>query len=133
MSGATAIAATLAVGMLLAACATEGEPGSAAAAAASSGRDCFNANSVNSFRPAGSDAVDVEISRDQVYRLTLGGGCFNIDWAQRIALRSRGGSFICSPGSAELLVPSSLGTDRCLVTNIRRLSAAEIAERRSRD
>lgn len=114
-----------------ASCATTDEPRSAAAS--DRGGQCFSARSVNSFRPAGRDAVDVEVSRNQVYRLTLGGGCFDVDWAQAVALRSRsGGSFICSAGDAELIVPSIAGRpDRCLVTGIRRLSDAELQTRRN--
>ncbi len=95
-------------------------------------RQCFNARNVNSFRPAGRDAVDVELSRNQVYRLSLGGGCFDVDWAQAVALRSRtGDGFICSALDAELIVPTVGGrNDRCLVTDIRRLTRAEIDARR---
>lgn len=124
-------AASAAACLLLgASCATVDEPRSAAASERAG--QCFNANAVNAFRSAGHDAVDVEVSRNRVYRLSLGGGCFDVDWANRVALRSRsGGSFICSAGDAELIVPSiSHGPDRCLVTGIRRLSDAEIQARR---
>lgn len=114
-----------------ASCATPDETGTTSASAR--GDQCFSALTVNSFRPVGRDAVDVEVSRNQVYRLSLGGGCFDVDWAQTVALRSRsGGSFICSAGDAELIVPSiGRGPDRCLVTGIRRLSDAELQTRRN--
>lgn len=122
-------AAALPLG-LAAACtpAADSRPASASAAR---GDQCFNARSVNSFRPAGRDAVDVEISRNRVYRLSLGGGCLDVDWAQAVALRSRTGAFVCGAADAELIVPSLAGRpDRCLVTDIRRLSDAEIAATR---
>ena len=118
--------------MLGTSCAADSEPGSIGGY--DRYRQCFNARSVNSFRPAGRDAVDVVLSRNQVYRLSLGGGCFDVDWAQAVALRSRtGDAFICSALDAELIVPTVGGrNDRCLVTDIRRLTRAEIdASRRN--
>lgn len=116
---------SIATVIMLAGCTAGGEAQPASAAGARG--DCFNALNVRTFRPVGRDAVDVEVNRRRVYRLSLGAGCFDIDWAQSVALRSRGGSFICSPGEAELVVPSHMGPDRCLVTDIRRLTPAEIS------
>lgn len=98
---------------------------------------CFNARFVSSFTPAGRDAVDVRVGPNQVYRLDLGPGCLDVDWARAVALRSRTGSFICGPADAELVVPA-LGArrpDRCNVQDVRRLSEAEIdaSRRRRRD
>lgn len=108
--------------------------GPSAASAASRSEQCFSARLVNNFRPVGRDAVDVEVSRSRVYRLSLGAGCFDVDWAQAVALRSRTGSgFICSAADAELIVPSSIGPDRCLVTAVRRLGEAEITASRRRN
>lgn len=98
---------------------------------AARGDQCFSAQLARTFRPVGKEAVDVEISRNRVFRLSLGAGCFDIDWANSVALRSRGGgSFICSANDAELIVPSAMGPDRCQVTGIRRLTEAEIQARR---
>ena len=105
-------------------------PGSAQAAAA--GPQCFSAAAVRRFRPAGRHAVDVEVSRRRVYRLDLSAGCFDVDWAQSVALRPRGGSFICSAGDAELIVPGRLGPDSCLVTSVRQLTEAEAEAARRR-
>jgi hypothetical protein len=109
---------------------------SAAAAQSRPARDCFSARSVNGFRPVGRryEAVDVTISRNRQYRLTLAGYCPDVDWSLRLALRTRGGSsFICAGLDAEILVPSPTGLQRCAVTEVRRLSPQEIAAaRRSR-
>lgn len=116
----------------LAGCAPAEGPRSAATA--SRNGQCFSARLANNFRPVGRDAVDVEVSRSRVYRLSLGAGCFDVNWAQSVALRSRTGSgFICSAADAELIVPSVSGTDRCLVTGVRQLSEAEIAASRRRN
>ncbi len=116
-----------------AACAPGGgaPPGSASAAAASD-RQCFSAGAVRRFRPAGRHAVDVEVNRRRVFRLDLSAGCFDVDWAHRVALRPRTGSFICSAGDAELIVPGRTGPDRCLVTSVRQLSPAEVEASRRR-
>jgi len=105
----------------------------AAAAAQSPRRDCFSARSVNGFTPVGREAVDVRISPNRQYRLSLVGYCPDVDWSSRIALRTRGGSsFICAGVDAEILVPSTTGPQRCAVTEVRRLSPEEIAAARRR-
>ena len=105
-----------------------------AAPAATSGRDCFNARNVFSFRAYRDDWVDVRVSANRRYRLELTGVCPEVDWTQRIALRTRGGSsWICQGFDAELLVPSPTGPQRCPVTSVRRLTPAEVeAARRNR-
>lgn len=114
---------------------TQGFFQSAAAAAQSRpARDCFSARSVNGFRPVGRryEAVDVTISRNRQYRLTLAGYCPDVDWSLRLALRTRGGSsFICAGFDAEILVPSPTGLQRCAVSEVRRLSPEEIQAARS--
>jgi hypothetical protein len=117
---------------LLAAPGCAPQPSAHLAAASREGPQCFNALSVRRYRAIGRDAVDVEVSRDRVFRLDLGAGCFDLDWAQSAVLRSRSGSFICSPGDAELVVPSRQGGERCLVTGVRRLTAAEAEASRRR-
>lgn len=96
-------------------------------------RDCFSARSVNGFTPVGREAVDVRVSRNQQYRLTLAGYCPDVDWSLQIALRTRGGSsFICAGLDAEIIVPSTTGPQRCAVTEVRRLTPEEIAAGRRR-
>lgn len=125
-------AASLALGLGVAACAMD-EGGARSASAAGNGSECFYPGRVSTFRPAGPNAVDVEINRSRVYRLQLSGGCTDINWANSVVLRSRTGSFICSAFDAELIAPTPGGPDRCLVTGIRRLGPDEIeASRRNR-
>lgn len=115
----------------LASCATaEAGDGRAAAGATQGERQCFRASQVRNYSAVDRDTVDVEISRNDVYRLELLGFCDDINWSTRIALRSRTGSFICAGHDAEIVVPSQTGPQRCTVTSIRRLSEAEIAARR---
>lgn len=135
MSRAWTIVAIVAAGFLL------GGPAPIAATDSSDlqsrpARDCFSARAVNSFRPVGRryEAVDVRVSRDRQYRLTLAGYCPDVDWSLRVALRTRGGSsFICAGYDAEILVRGPTGLQRCAVTDVRRLSPEEIeAARRYR-
>ena len=95
--------------------------------------DCFNAGTVSGFTPEGDRAVVVRVSRNRQYRLELAGYCPDVDWSLRIALRARGGSnWVCAGGDAEILVPSTIGPQNCLVTGVRRLSREEIEAARSR-
>lgn len=109
-------------------------PESAAAAMQRQQRDCFSARSINGFSPVGRDQVDVRVGASRQYRLELAGYCPDIDWSWRIALRTRGGSsWICQGLDAELIVPSTTGPQRCLVSSVRRLTPEEIqAARRAR-
>jgi len=116
---------------LLAGCAEEYEPVSASRM--SGPNDCFRAGSVRTFTPRGDRFVDVRMTRRRQYRLELAGYCPDVDWSQQIALRTRGGSsWICRGMDAEIIVPDRVsGPQRCLVTDVRRLTPAEIeAERR---
>ena len=121
----------LALSLPLAGCMAqeEGRPAQSAAA----GRQCFNVDSVTGFNPLDRDTVDVAISRTRVYRMELSAGCEDIDFASRLAIRSRtGGRLVCSHFDAELIVPTPTGAGRCFVTDMRPLSQAEIEARRAR-
>jgi hypothetical protein len=59
--------------------------------------------------------------------MTLLGRCSEIDWANRIALTSKGGSMICTAMDAEVIAPTTLGPTRCPVDDIRKLTKAEVA------
>ena len=124
------IIALIAAVFLLPACSEE--PGPVTASARSSG-DCFRADNASSFTPRGTESVDVRVSARRQYRLRLAGYCPDVDWSQQLALRTRSGSaWICRGMDAEIIVPDrAIGLQRCLVSDVRRLSEAEIeAERR---
>jgi hypothetical protein len=99
-----------------------GEPGQVAAA----GRDqCFLPSQVAGFSAVDDDTVNVFVGANDVYSLDLAGPCPNVDWSLQIGIRSTGGgSWVCGGLDAELLVPdvSGMGTNRCMVTNIQKLS-----------
>ena len=98
-----------------------------APAAASSGRECFSARNVSSFKAQGDNAVDIQVGVRRYYRLQLAGVCPNMNWARRVAVVARSGSsFICQGLDAELVVidpeprPAALPGQQCT-----RLSDAE--------
>ena len=103
------------------------EQGAHSASAASAGRQCFRAADVNGFSPIDRDTVDVTVGAGRTYRLELFAPCQDVNWSQRIAIRSRGSSWICTGNAlqAELIVPNAIGPDRCLVNSIRRLTDEE--------
>jgi len=116
---------------MLAGC-TAAPPAPAAQAAAGQGRQCFNASTVNSFHAVNEQTVLVTAGVKHMYELQIVGTCPDIDWTQRLALRSTGGSpWICQGLDAELIVPSPSGTQRCPVVGVRELSPAEVQAYRS--
>lgn len=116
---ASAAAAALAAGCMA-------NPGPTAQTAAGA-RQCFNASQVNSFHAVDRDTVFVRTGVRRMYQLEIVGVCPDIDWTQRIALRSTSGSsWVCSGLDAELLVPSPSGLQRCPVVGVRQLSPAEV-------
>lgn len=96
-------------------------------------RQCFRVQEVNGFSPRGEGMVDVQAGPGRHYRLTLAGVCPETEWAHGLALRGRGGgSWVCAGGDAEILVRGPSGPERCLVTDIRRLTPEEVAASRRR-
>lgn len=93
---------------------------------ASSGRgQCFLPSQVTGFSAVNDQTVNAFVGVNDVYRLDLAGPCPNVDWSLQIGIRSTGGaSWVCSGFDAELLVPdpSGMGTNRCPVTNVQKLS-----------
>lgn len=121
-TGIASAAGAGALAAVLAACAQT--PGSAPTAAAPGGQCFFNGN-VSGFSAVDDDTVNVFVGVNDVYTLDLMGPCPDVDWSLQIGLRSTGGGpWICGGSAAELLVPdaSGMGTNRCMVSNIQKLS-----------
>lgn len=90
-------------------------------------RQCFWARNADSFAAQDDHTVNVRVGVRDVYQFNLLGSCPDIDWNQRIALISRGGSNICSGLDAEIVTGSPIGPQRCAVTHMRKLTPEEIA------
>lgn len=124
--------ATAACAAMLTACAmTNRQPQGQATRGA--GQQCFLPSQVNGFNAVNSDTVQVTVSVNTIYELGIVGTCPDIDWTQRIGIRSTGGgSWVCRGQDAELIVPSPMGVQRCPVTSVRRLSPAEVQAARAK-
>jgi hypothetical protein len=90
---------------------------------------CFLARNVDTFAPVDDTTVNVRAGVGQVYQLKLFSPCIDLDFSQRIALRTRGSSWVCEgqANSVDLITPSVAIRQRCSVTSVRKLTPAEIA------
>ena len=106
-----------AAALLLAGCNAYAQPSGqypAQSSAANSGRQCFYAANVTGFRQGPGDIIYVNTNARDYYELrTLGYCAARLDFENQIALRSRGGGFICSGYDAEIYIPDALGTTYC--------------------
>jgi hypothetical protein len=130
-SKAVVSAAALAAALALAAQAGA-QPSAQTSAPARSSRPqraCFNVRMIDNFNAPDESTVYIRVNVNEVYRLKLFAPCPNVNWDQRIALLNRsGGSWICDPMDAELLVRDpGLGRQRCPVSEMRKLTPAEVA------
>ena len=96
------------------------------------GRQCFLPRQVNGFNAESDERVYVTVGTRNIYELEIVGVCPDIDWSQRIGIRSRGSSWVCQGLDAELIVPSPSGAQYCPVTRVRQLGDAEVQTYRER-
>jgi hypothetical protein len=119
----------LLLAMALASCA--GPPGSRAGLASSGGtprNQCFTPREVTNFAAADDKTVNLRVSTNRIYSLTLLGVCPDIDWNNTLAIRAAGGSsWICTGLDATVTTRGPSGQQTCDVTSIRQLSPEEIA------
>ena len=73
--------------LALAACSTTAA-GTATASAAPSGRDCFHARDINGYGVIDDHHVRLTIGASRKYILTTNWDARDLDWSQRIAVRS---------------------------------------------
>ena len=103
---------------------------SAAAPAPSEGRTCFLPHHVDSWAAQGIDVVNLKVRQDY-FRLNLAEACPEIQEADRIQLRAKGGgSLVCvnEAAQSEITAYSKVtGPRRCLVKTMQRLTATEVA------
>ena len=88
-------------------------------------RQCFWTRNVNNFASNDDRIVNIRVGVKDVYQLQMFGRCNDVDWSNRIAIRSRGSSYICTGLDAEIIAPSPIGPQRCAVQSIRKLTEAE--------
>ncbi|MEO8113816.1 MAG: DUF6491 family protein [Phenylobacterium sp.] len=102
-------------------------PATAKSPAETPKQQCFYTRNVNNFAAADEHTVNVRVGVKDVYQFEMFGACPDIDWSQRVALVSRGSSWICSGLDAEIITHTAIGPQRCPVRNIRKLTPVEIA------
>ncbi|MDZ4374762.1 MAG: DUF6491 family protein [Phenylobacterium sp.] len=90
-------------------------------------RQCFWTRQVNNFASEDGRTVNVRVGVRDVYQFKLMGPCGDVQWNTKIAIRSRGSSQICSGLDAEIISPTPIGPQTCPVTEVRKLTEAEIA------
>lgn len=125
-------ASITAAAALIAACNAYGQPAPGATAAAYGGRQCFYAPNVTGYRRGPGDTVIINTNSRDYYQFRTQPYCADrIDWENRIALRSRTGSFICAGYDAEIYVPEAIGAAYCPLYDMRKLTPAEVATLRA--
>jgi hypothetical protein len=123
MKTATALAAVALLALGAASAHAADKPGDKPAAK----NECFWARNVTSFAAPDDHTVYVRVNMRDVYKFDLMVSCPDIDWNQRLALRSTRDS-ICSGMDAEIVSRAQgLGLQRCPVSHMRKLTPEEIA------
>ncbi len=106
--------------VLLAGCAASDGP-VPMASAREDGRECFFLSQVSGFSSAGRDSIKVSVGPRRDYEFKTFGSCPDIDYANAIAFDQNGPGTICRGMDVDLIVPTSIGPQRCPVSMIRRL------------
>jgi hypothetical protein len=89
---------------------------------------CFYTRNVTSFAAPDDKTLYVRVGVRDVYRFDMFGTCPDIDWNQRLALVSRGSSWICNGMDAEVITHATgLGHQRCPVAHMHKLTPEEVA------
>jgi hypothetical protein len=115
-----------------AACNAYGPPPPGATAVAYGARQCFYTANITGYRRGAGDTVIINTNSRDYYQFRTQAHCADrLDWENRIALRSRSGSFICSGYDAEIYVPEALGAAYCPLYDMRKLSPTEVATLRA--
>ncbi len=106
---------------------------SGAVAADRAPRACFRAAEVNGFTAVDRDTVNVKVGVRDYYELQLMGNCTDIDWNMSVGLETRGSRWICAGPSADatILSRTPIGSDRCPVRSVQKISAEEVPALRS--
>ena len=95
-------------------------------AAAKPRGQCFWTHQIYNFASDDNRIVNLRVGVKDVYQLEMFGRCQDVDWTQKIAVISRGGSSICTGLDAEIIAPTPIGPMRCPVKTVRKLSVDEI-------
>lgn len=92
--------------------------------------ECFWARNATSFAAPDDRTVYVQVNHRDVFRLDLMIACPDVDWNQRVALKSTSGAggSICGPLDIDIESHATgIGRQHCPVKAMRKLTPAEIA------
>jgi len=94
------------------------------------GIDCFHLSQVSGFNDApdtdrGSDRIYVHAGPRDTYLFETFGSCPDLDWSETIAFDQNGPGRICRGIDVDLLVPTSIGMQRCPVRMITKVPDRE--------
>ena len=93
-------------------------------------RACFLAADVSSWAAADRMTVNLRVNIRDFYQVKLLAPCGDIDFSQRIGVRSGGGSdFICTGTGLdiEIIAPTPIGRQTCPAISLRRLTPEEVS------
>jgi hypothetical protein len=122
----TAIAASIAALLTLSAAATT-TSALAKSPVEPAKQQCFFTRNADGFAAPDEKTLYVRVGVRNVYQFEMFVPCQDMDWNQRIALVSRASSSICTGMDAEVVTHSPIGTLRCPVRSVRKLTPEEIA------
>ena len=111
-------------------------PAAAASAqpAPSRGEQCFYTHNINGFRASDDRTLYVRVGVNDIYRLDLMNDCTGLTFRQGIGLESTPGDpWICSAIQATVVYRDLGIRNRCPVSNMHKLTPAEIAAMPKRD
>lgn len=124
MQTRTTVAAALAALLTLGAAAST--PALAESPAKPSKNQCFFTRNADGFAAPDDKTLYVRVGVRDVYKFDMFGTCQDMDWNQRIALVSRGGSSICTGMDADVVTHSPIGPMRCPVRSVKKLTPDEV-------
>lgn len=86
---------------------------------------CFWAHRITNFASNDDKIINLRVGVHDVYQLEMMGRCPDVEWANGIAIKSRGSNWICDGLDAEVIAPSPIGPQRCVVSKVRKLTVEE--------
>jgi len=121
--------ATAAAALMTGCAAYDDDPGYSSGA-----RECFLPSQVSGYNNApdsaeGREQIYVSTGPRDTYLFEMFGPCPELDFSEAIGFDTRGSTRICSGLDVTLVVPGSIGPQRCPVRMVRKLSDAEKAAR----
>ena len=118
----TAIVSVAALGT---ACTPQTEqPAALTRTAAEAGDDCFFASQISGYTVAGNNRIHVSTGPRETYEFETLGSCPELDRGNAIGFDKSGPGTICRGIDVTLIVPTSIGPQRCPVKMIHKLEPA---------